>query len=88
MTESPKQLPLVMSEPRGRAKPPRHLADLTLDERTALATELGLPAGPALGRILSALFERVIEEPRLNDRPTLMLLARDLAERSAAEPGR
>ena len=44
MTESPKSFPLVMAEPRGRAKPPRHLADLTLEERTAQAAELGLPA--------------------------------------------
>jgi tRNA nucleotidyltransferase (CCA-adding enzyme) len=51
-----------------------------------LMSELGLPQGPLLGRILAALFERVVEEPGLNDRPTLMLLARDLAERSAAEP--
>jgi len=53
-----------------------------------LMTELGLPAGPALGRILGALFERVVEDPGLNDRPTLLLLARDLADRSADESGR
>jgi tRNA nucleotidyltransferase (CCA-adding enzyme) len=53
-----------------------------------LMAELGLPAGPALGRILGALFERVVEDPGLNDRPTLMLLARDLADRAAAESGR
>jgi hypothetical protein len=50
-----------------------------------LITELGLPAGPDLGRILAALFERVVEDPGLNDRPTLLLLARDLADRAAAE---
>jgi len=50
-----------------------------------LMTELGLPPGPTLGRILEALVERVVEEPRLNDRPTLMLLARDIAARSAAD---
>jgi putative nucleotidyltransferase with HDIG domain len=78
-----------------RARIAAELAAGPILDRSALAidgsdlmTELGLPAGPVLGRILSALFERVIEEPRLNDRPTLMLLARDLAERSAAEPGR
>ncbi|HEX3428018.1 MAG TPA: HD domain-containing protein [Candidatus Limnocylindrales bacterium] len=50
-----------------------------------LITELGLPAGPDLGRILAALFERVVEDPGLNDRPTLLRLARDLAGRTAAE---
>ena len=34
---APRALPLVMAEPRGRAKPPRHLADLSLDELTAYA---------------------------------------------------
>ena len=78
-----------------RARIAAELAAGPILDRSALAVdgsdlmvELGLPAGPALGRILSALFERVVEEPHLNDRPTLMLLARDLAERSAAEPGR
>src|SRR3954454_16364439 len=36
-------LPLVFDEPRGRKKPPRHLADLTPDERKARLAELGLP---------------------------------------------
>jgi len=49
-----------------------------------LMSELGLPPGPALARILAALVDRVVEEPHLNDRPTLMLLARDLAARSAS----
>jgi tRNA nucleotidyltransferase/poly(A) polymerase len=56
---------------------------LTVDGSDLMA-ELGLPAGPELGRILSALFERVVDDPRLNDRPTLMLLARDLAARPSA----
>jgi 23S rRNA (adenine2503-C2)-methyltransferase len=66
---SPKQLPLVMSEPRGRAKPPRHLADLTLDERTALAAELGLPA--YRGKQLSHhYFARLVDDPaRMTDLP-------------------
>jgi len=38
-----KTLPLVMEAPR-RGKPPRHLADLTADERKAAAEELGQPA--------------------------------------------
>jgi 23S rRNA (adenine2503-C2)-methyltransferase len=71
MTDSPKQLPLVMSEPRGRAKPPRHLADLTLDERTALAAELGLPA--YRGKQLSHhYFSRLADDPaEMTDLPAV-----------------
>ena len=43
-----------------------------------LMTELGLPAGPRLGRILDELLERVIGDPRLNDRATLLLLAESM----------
>ena len=43
-----------------------------------LMAELGLEAGPALGEILDALLERVIEEPSLNEPAALLLLARDL----------
>ena len=78
-----------------RARIDAELAAGPILDRSALAidgsdlmSELGLPEGPALGRILAALFERVVEEPHLNDRPTLMLLARDLAQRSAQEPPR
>ena len=45
MSESPiKTLPLVFEQPRGRKKPPRHLADLTSEEHTAVAEALGEPA--------------------------------------------
>jgi hypothetical protein len=40
-----------------------------------LMAELGLPAGPRLGRILDALLELVIADPKRNDRATLLLLA-------------
>ena len=43
-----------------------------------LMAELGIPAGPRLGRILDALLDRVITEPRLNDRATLLLLAESM----------
>jgi 23S rRNA (adenine2503-C2)-methyltransferase len=39
----PGELPLVMSEPVGRRKPPRHLADLTLGERADAVEALGEP---------------------------------------------
>ena len=41
-----------------------------------LMTELGMPAGPAIGKTLRALFERVLDEPALNARDTLLALAR------------
>jgi tRNA nucleotidyltransferase (CCA-adding enzyme) len=44
-----------------------------------LMTQLGMAPGPGLGRVLEALVERVIEEPSLNEAPTLLLLARELA---------
>jgi 23S rRNA (adenine2503-C2)-methyltransferase len=65
MTESdsaPRALPLVMAEPRGRAKPPRHLADLSLDERTAYAAELGLPAFRAR-QLSTHYFDRLVDDP-------------------------
>jgi tRNA nucleotidyltransferase (CCA-adding enzyme) len=60
-------------------------ANAVLDRRglavdgSDLMGELGLPQGPILGRILEALVERVIADPALNDRPTLLLLARSMA---------
>jgi putative nucleotidyltransferase with HDIG domain len=63
----------------------RVAAELTADavlDRSGLAidgadlmSELGLDEGPLLGRILDELLERVIAEPALNDRPTLLMLA-------------
>ncbi len=43
-----------------------------------LMAALGIPAGPTLGRILDELLERVIADPGLNDRPTLLLLAESM----------
>jgi putative nucleotidyltransferase with HDIG domain len=43
-----------------------------------LMAELGIPAGPTLGRILDELLERVVADPSLNDRPTLLLLAESM----------
>ncbi|HET6739489.1 MAG TPA: 23S rRNA (adenine(2503)-C(2))-methyltransferase RlmN, partial [Kribbella sp.] len=37
-------LPLVFDEPRRAKKPPRHLADLSGEERRAAVTALGEPA--------------------------------------------
>src|SRR5690349_1831046 len=61
MSES-KPLPLVFDEPRGRRKPPRHLADLAPDERKALAVELGLP-GFRAQQLATHYFSRLVDEP-------------------------
>jgi tRNA nucleotidyltransferase/poly(A) polymerase len=56
-------------------------AEVVLDRRGLaidggdLMAELGLSEGPRLGRILDELLERVIADPGLNSRPTLLLLA-------------
>jgi putative nucleotidyltransferase with HDIG domain len=45
---------------------------------TDLMRELGLEPGPRLGRMLDALVERVIADPGLNERATLLLLAQGM----------
>ncbi len=62
MPEPTRTLPLVMSEPRGRQKPPRHLADLSLEERTALAVEQGLP-GFRAKQLSTHYFDRLVSDP-------------------------
>ena len=49
--------------------------NLAIDGRD-LMEELGMQQGPMLGRIIDDLLERVIADPSLNDRATLLLLAR------------
>jgi tRNA nucleotidyltransferase (CCA-adding enzyme) len=44
-----------------------------------LMRELGLRPGPALGRILEALLDRVIADPSLNERDRLLAIARGIA---------
>ena len=68
---APRAQPLVMAEPRGRAKPPRHLADLSLDERTAYAAELGLPAYRAK-QVSTHYFDRLVDDPaEMTDLPAV-----------------
>lgn len=54
---------LTFSAPR-RGKPPRHLADLTADERAAVVVELGLPAFRAK-QLSRHYFERHTSDPAL-----------------------
>jgi putative nucleotidyltransferase with HDIG domain len=51
------------------------LKDLAIDGNDIMR-ELGVPQGPQVGQILSALFERVLDEPELNTREKLLELAR------------
>jgi tRNA nucleotidyltransferase (CCA-adding enzyme) len=55
------------------------LHDLAIDGDDLL-TELGLEPGPGIGRLLDGLLDRVLADPALNDRPTLLLLARTMLE--------
>src|SRR3954454_6956632 len=64
-----KTLPLVFDEPRGRRKPPRHLADLSADERKSLVSELGLP-GFRAGQLSTHYFARLVDAPaQMTDLP-------------------
>src|SRR4051794_41901840 len=55
-------LPLVLSSPRGRAKPPRHLADLDEAGRKALLEEMGLP-GFRAKQLSTHYFGRLVDDP-------------------------
>jgi hypothetical protein len=76
-----------------RSRIAAELASGAILDRSALAidgedlmTEMGIAQGPDLGRILGILFERVVENPGLNERGQLLAAARELAG-SAARPG-
>ncbi len=58
----PKPLPLVFEEPRGRPKPPPHLADLDPAGRKALLEEHGLPGVPRPAA-LPHYFARLTDDP-------------------------
>ena len=62
MSEPSRTLPLIFDEPRGRRKPPRHLADLSPAERKALAVELGLP-GFRARQLSNHYFARLVDDP-------------------------
>ena len=53
------------------------LSRLALNGRDLIA-ELGMTPGPGLGHVLDELLERVMAEPSLNDRPTLLMLAQSM----------
>ena len=51
------------------------LRDLKIDGDD-LKSELGMAEGPQMGRVLNALFERVLDDPELNTREALLALAK------------
>ncbi len=55
--------------------------DLAVNGHDIMAA-LEIPSGPEVGRITDALFERVLDEPELNDRDRLLDLAREMRSRS------
>ena len=66
---NPKPLPLVFEAPKGRGKPPRHLADLSLAERLDAAKEAGLP-GFRAKQLSVHYFERLVHDPeQMTDLP-------------------
>ncbi|HWU21691.1 MAG TPA: 23S rRNA (adenine(2503)-C(2))-methyltransferase RlmN [Nocardioides sp.] len=62
MGEKFKTLPLVFESPRGRGKPPRHLADLDEAGRKDLLTEMGLP-GFRAKQLSNHYFGRLVHDP-------------------------
>jgi hypothetical protein len=60
-----------------RARPPLAVGDLAVDGNDLIRS--GLKPGPRFGRILDHLLERVLEDPALNRRDTLLELAGELA---------
>ncbi|MBW2276604.1 MAG: hypothetical protein JRF63_03870 [Deltaproteobacteria bacterium] len=59
--------------------PPLHSRDLAV-KGAVLMHELGLPSGPLIGEILDALLERVLEDPKLNNRDQLLDIARTMID--------
>ncbi len=59
---APKPLPLVIAKPRGRQKPPRHLADFDEAGRKELLEEMGLP-GFRAKQLSTHYFGRLVDDP-------------------------
>jgi tRNA nucleotidyltransferase (CCA-adding enzyme) len=57
--------------------------DLAVDGHDIMR-ELGIPQGPEVGRILNELFERVLDDPDLNTRESLLDLARQIHDQGDA----
>jgi tRNA nucleotidyltransferase (CCA-adding enzyme) len=55
---------------------------------TVIMDEFGLKPGPIIGTILNELLEKVLDDPELNTRITLLGLAREIIDRQGPDPGR
>jgi hypothetical protein len=66
---------------------PLQQGQLAVDGRD-LQTELGLAQGPAVGELLRALLDAVLDEPALNQRDALLSLARRWLADGGAPPHR
>jgi 23S rRNA (adenine2503-C2)-methyltransferase len=62
MDEPIKTLPLVFDEPKGRGKPPAHLADFSAADRKVRLEELGLP-GFRAKQLSTHYFARLVDDP-------------------------
>ena len=62
---------------RSAYRDPIALGDLAVDGEDLLAA--GFARGPTLGKILRALLARVVDDPSLNTRETLLRMAREIA---------
>jgi putative nucleotidyltransferase with HDIG domain len=76
-----------------RARIAAEIAAGAILDRSALAVdgsdlmaELGIPPGPELGRVLATLFERVVENPAMNDRAQLIEAARAISSPTDQTP--
>jgi tRNA nucleotidyltransferase (CCA-adding enzyme) len=54
--------------------------DLKIDGNDVMK-ELGLSPGPEVGRILRALFEKVLDDPKLNEREKLLAMAKEVVQK-------
>ncbi len=50
--------------------------DLAINGRDVM--DLGVPEGKLIGQIIQTIFERVVDEPELNDRDTLIAMAKEM----------
>ncbi len=66
----PERLEQLAKHLHEQAGAPHRIADLALDGSDLISA--GIPEGPAIGETLRRLLSRVVEEPALNDRETLL----------------